>query len=215
MSLIGIFSFWTDYKNPKRDVFHLNRGYSIIWFLCLYLTGAYFAKYRTNYTGTKKIIFCFIYLFTFGIVTILYNKIINNELKNGNGYLRKKIITILKQILNLNLNSILKVVQSISITLFFLQINFNKYLAKIISFCGPLNFGVYLIHIHTIFDDNILRNIFNKYSNKMTISLVLFKDLKIYFFCICIEYMRYILFNIIRIRKICIFLEKMIFKLLS
>ena len=219
MSLIGIFSFWKDYKTPGKDPFKMDRGYTIIWFLCLFLTGAYIGKYRTNYSGIKKFIYCFICLFIYGFVTFLYNKIINNELNFREGYLRKKIIIILKNLLNININSILKVAQSICIILFALQINFNKYLAKIISFCGPLNFGVYLIHIHTIVDDNIIRNIFEKYSNNLslisTIILVLKKDIIIYVICICIEYMRYILFYIIRIRKICIILEKLIFKLFS
>ena len=219
ISIIGIFSFWKDYKTPGKDPFKMDRGYTIIWFLCLFLTGAYIGKYRTNYSGIKKFIYCFICLFIYGFVTFLYNKIINNELNFREGYLRKKIIIILKNLLNININSILKVAQSISIILFVLQINFNKYLAKIISFCGPLNFGVYLIHIHTIVDDNIIRNIFEKYSNNLslisTIILVLKKDIIIYVICICIQYMRYILFYIIRIRKICIILEKLIFKLFS
>ena len=218
-SFIGIFSFWENYKGNRRDPFKINRGYSIVWFFCLYLTGAYMGKYRPNYKGIKKFIFCIICLLIYGFATFLYYKMINNELNFGEGFLGSKIKVILNQIFNLNLNSVLKVAQSIPICLFALQINFNKYIGRIISFCGPLNFGVYLIHINTIFSRNILANIFNKYTNNYSLSsailLILLNDLKIYFFCICVDYFRYIIFEILRIRKICNFLEKMIFKFMS
>ena len=41
-------------------------------------------------------------------------------------------------------------------------IKYNKYLAKIISFIGPLTFGVYLIHEHTLIRAHIIRNLFAK-----------------------------------------------------
>ena len=216
LSLIGIFSFWEDFQNPN-DPFRINRGYSIVWFFCLFLTGAYMGKYRLNYKGIKNFLFCIICLLIFGFSTFLYNKTVNNELNFGEGFLRNKLKIVLIQLINLNLNSVLKVAQSISITLFVLEISFNKYIAKIISFCGPLNFGVYLIHINTIFGKNILDNIFNKYSDNLslnsTILLILLKDIKIYFYCICIDYLRYIIFEIFRIRKICNFFEKKIYQL--
>ena len=218
-SFIGIFSFWANYKGNGRDPFKISRGYSIVWFFCLYLTGAYMGKYRLNYKGIKKFIFCIICLLIYGFATFLYYKMINNELNFGEGFFKSKIKVFLNLTFNLNLNSVLKVAQSIPICLFALQINFNKYIGRIISFCGPLNFGVYLIHINTIFCQNILGNIFNKYTNNYSLSsailLILLNDLKIYFFCIFVDYLRYIIFEILRIRKICNFLEKMIFKLVS
>ena len=156
ISFIGIFSFWKYIKNPDNDIFKMRNGYSISWFLCLYLTGAYIGKYKPNYKGFKKFFFCLLYLFIFGIITLLYYKIIINQLIIGKGNLNNKIIIVLKQILNLNFDSVLKVSQSISISLFLLQINYNKYIGKFISFCGPLTFGVYLIHINILFAKNIL-----------------------------------------------------------
>ena len=58
MSTIGILVLWKDYKNKKSDVFHLIGGYSVIWFLIFYLTGAYIGKYRVDYNGFKKYIYC-------------------------------------------------------------------------------------------------------------------------------------------------------------
>ena len=57
MSTLGILVLWKDYKNKKTDVFHLNSGGSVIWFLIFYLTGAYIGKYRVDYNGFKKFVF--------------------------------------------------------------------------------------------------------------------------------------------------------------
>ena len=41
MSIVGIFVIWRDYKNPRKDIFKLHSGYSLLWLLSLYIIGAY------------------------------------------------------------------------------------------------------------------------------------------------------------------------------
>ena len=65
MSIFGIFVVWKSYMNSKSDHFKMNGGKSPIWLLCLYITGAYIGKYNVVYTGIKRYIFSFIYLFFF------------------------------------------------------------------------------------------------------------------------------------------------------
>ena len=123
----------------------------------------------------------------------------------------KKLILILKQILTERYDSILKVTQSLSLSLFFLQINFNKYISKIICFLGPLTFGIYLIHNNYLFVINILKHSFDNEPDNicmiLVIILVLFKALKIFIICVVIDYLRNLLFLALRIRKICIYIE--------
>ena len=106
--------------------------------------------------------------------------------------------------------------QSISVLLLLTQININNYLAKIITFIGPLTFGVYLIHEHTLIRAFIISNLFKRDSNNLPlhsiVMLVLLRSLKVFAICACIDYMRHILFAFLRIRKICILIEKIIFK---
>ena len=146
ISILGIFAFWRDFLIPSNDIFHLNSGNSVLWILIVYITGTYIGKYRVDYTGIKKCKFCFICLFTYSFSTFLFYKSINNQIYTGNEYYKRKFVIIINQILTERYDSILKIVQSISITLFLLQIKFNKYLTKIITFLGPLAFGIYLIH---------------------------------------------------------------------
>ena len=211
ISTLGIFTFWRHYKNPKKDIFYLNRGYSSLWFITFFITGSYIGKYNINYSGKKRYFFCFICLFIYICCIIFYYKLINNQLYNRNGSYGKELLLFLKYFINIDLDGFFKVIQSISISLFFLNIQYNKYLSKIICFIGPLTFGVYLIHIHLIIDRNIISKIFKNDNSNLSLSssiiLVLLKDLKIFGICIIIEYIRNIIFNFLKIKKICIFLE--------
>ena len=108
--------------------------------------------------------------------------------------------------------------QGISLILLFSQIKYNKYLAKIISFFGPLTFGIYLIHNHRYIIEYEFPNIFNKYSTKIPwkslMIIVLLKGVKIFSACIIIDYFRFLLFKLFQIRPICIFIEKKINKIM-
>ena len=99
-----------------------------------------------------------------------------------------------------------------------MQINYDKYSTKIISFIGPLTFGVYLIHNNSIFFQNTIKGSFQKVRKNISLNsmivLVLMKCLKIFVFCCFIEYIRYNIFILLRIRKMCIFIEKIIWKII-
>ena len=219
ISTLGIFVFWKDYKNPKSDIFHLRGGTSVLWFLTFYITGAYIGKYRVEYIGIKKFIFSIICLLIFLFTTYLYFKAINNELGFIKGYYKRKIIMFLNRFIKEDYNSFIKITQSISIALFILQIKFNKYIAKIICFLGRVAFGIYLVHVNILVAFNSIEKIFKYDSTNLTLNatLILFltKALKIFFICIFIDYLRFLLFTLLRIRNICIFLEKMAFKIIG
>ena len=130
-----------------------------------------------------------------------------------------KLINFMKKLMSDNLNSVIKTIQAILITLFFLQLKYNDYLSKLITFFGPLIFGVYLIHINANVTNIYLRKILIKESDNLTASEVLemliFKCIKFFFECIIIEYFRHLLFTLFKIRKICIYIEKIAFKIAS
>lgn len=218
LSSLGILVFWREYMNPERDVFKTHKGYSTLWLLTFYITGAYIGKYRIEYSGKKKFIFCIICLFIYFSLSIFYYKI-NFEPFDINGYYKRKIILKLKSLLTDYYDSILKITLSISISLFFLQIKYNKYLAKIICFIGPRTFAIYLIHANSYINHDIISNLFKDAPTDLSLisvyKLVMVTCLTIFVICIIIDYLRDLLFKILRIRKICILLEKLAFKLLG
>jgi hypothetical protein len=101
----------------------------------------------------------------------------------------------------------------------FLQINYNKYLAKIICIFGPLVFGVYLIHIHPLSIKNFLIHIFDKDSRNLslisTMYLVLMKPLNTLIIYQIIDYFRNILLSLLRFKRIFIFIETKMFQILG
>ena len=115
-------------------------------------------KYKEDFFGIKKIIFCFINLLMFISCSFLfyYLPIYSNSIKAS---FKKKLIIILGKFIIGGYDAFFRVLQSIFIIFFFTQINYNKYIGKIISFFGPLTFGIYLIH-----DNNLVRkNLIKKY----------------------------------------------------
>ena len=108
-------------------------------------------------------------------------------------------------------DSIFKIVQSITITLFCLQINYHKLLAKIICFEGPLIFGIYLIHNNYLVKHNILIHSFDNTPENISLNsatiMILMQALKIFIICLIIEYFRNLIFKILKIKNLCIKLE--------
>jgi surface polysaccharide O-acyltransferase-like enzyme len=217
ISIIFIFIVLKDILNPKHDIFVLFGGYSVMWFLIYYLTGAYFGKFKIDFKGIKKIFLCIKCVFVFYLSTYLCFYFSNSSLDNSKSHFKMNSIKILRHLFVLRINSVPMILQSISITLLLTQLNYNKYLTKIITFLGPLTFGIYLIHQHPIIKDNIVRRLFIKDSYNLSlynvIKLVLIRGIKIIVFCFIIDYLRHILFTFLRFRKICIFLENCIYKI--
>ena len=220
ITLIGVYIVLKDYMIPNFDVFQMNGGYSVIWFLIFYSTGAYFGKFKENRGLIKKIVYNIIYIIIF-YYTITYSciELPKIPIKTNNPTYKDKLFNFLKYVLVPRINSLAIILETISLILFLTNINYNKYIAKIITFIGPLTFGVYLIHEHDIIRSNIIYHILNDCSSSLpentAIKIILIKALKIFGICAIIDYLRNILFQICQIRKICILIEKLIFKILG
>ena len=220
LSIFSIFVLWHNYMNQKSDVFKFNKGFSPIWLLSLYLIGAYIGKYNIVHKGIKKYIYCVIYLSIFLTICIYYNKMFEmdkSDIYKINNSFKRIILLKIKENIGDNYNSITKTIQSVCITLFFLQMNYNKYISKITAFISPLVFSLYLIHLHPIVQIKILSFLFVNEPRIISFSeliiLLIYKTVIIFGICIFIDYMRHLLFTFLRIRKICILLEKLIFKI--
>ena len=211
ISTLGIFIFWKDYNKIDRDVFGMNNGNTPFFLLTLYITGVYIGKYRKDYTGFKKFIYCLICASLYLIFSYAYYKDYNNEFNLGSGYYSIKIRNFIRILFKNRYDSGIRVIQSILVILFFMQIKYNKYIAKVICFLGPLTFSIYLIHLEPIAHDTyfspIIKNAPSNLSLNSLFYLLLFKSLKVAFICIVIDYFRFLLFSILRLKKIFIFIE--------
>lgn len=217
-SFYGIYIIWNDYMNQNENVFGLNSGYSIIWLYISYITGAYIGKYKNDFIWKRKYILFPILLSIYVLSSLICYKLSYYDVDSLKNKLMKKIITKFKQLFTLKINSIPMILQSLSIILLLMNIKYNKYISAIICFFGPLTFGIYLIHEHELIRDRFINNLFSKDSNQLkkisVIKLVFIRSIYIFFICSFIDYLRYIIFKyVLRIKTICIFIEKNILKL--
>lgn len=219
MSILGIFVFWYNYINNNNDIFKMNGGASTIWLLSLYIIGAYIGKFNMEFTGVKRYLINLINFLTFLLLCWTYNQFRNYTISDFSGDYKTKLRNFIKKLMTTGLNSVIRTTQAILIVLFFLNLKYNKFLSKFITFLGPLTFGVYLIHININVSVNYLSNILNKESLNLTareaIQMLIFKSIKYFLECVIIEYFRYLLFTILKIRNICILIENIVFKIAS
>ena len=109
------------------------------------------------------------------------------------------------------LNSVLKIVQAITVCLFFLQIHYNKYIAKIICFLGPLAFSIYLIYTNQIIAHNYISPLLVHQPRNISLKpLLSFLFIKTFIICLTsliIDYFKHLFFTFLRIKKILLIIE--------
>ena len=187
----------------KQTNYHfLNSGYSALWLIILYIIGGYFGKYvltQQMFSLKYCIFFIFIYLgssyfsFEFYFNSIQKKSKINKDLFIS--YLSPTML-----------------MQTISLIMLFSKLNIkNKWIIKIISFFTPLTFNITLIHLKLFRDGSLMKRKLDKYVKNLKSDLLFFKiyglGIVVYLFCGMIDFLRLLLFNLLRIKKICIFIE--------
>ena len=191
----------------------LNNGYSTLWLTILYIVGGYFGKYlfqnNNHLTLISFILWSFIYCFS----TFISSELLFYLKRNQNKYKNNKMIRNLSLI---NYISPTIVLQAISLTILFSKLNIsNKYIIKVINFFTPLSFNVTLSHLR-VFKEKIfnIQKLF-KWAINLTPSERYYKTIlagiALYVIFALIDYLRLLLFNLLRIKKICLIIEKKFF----
>ena len=192
------------------DFNFLNNGYSSMWLILLYIIGAFFGKHiNMNKYKYNTIIPSFFLIFLFATLfsSEFYFKLIKLKSK-----LEKKLF--------ISYISPTIVMQAIALTMIFSKLKIkNKFLIKIISFLTPLNFSVQLIHARFFQTKvKIIKILFNwviKFNAKNLFFKIYAVGIIVYFFCIFIDYIRFLIFKLLKIRDFALFIEKVIPKILN
>lgn len=199
--LFFIFSIYNCFAKiyGSKNYNFLFDGFSYNWLTTLYIIGAYYGKYNNeNEFGPIGFV---IYFSIYICLSFFSFKFKFLKIKND--------ITI-----NLFINHLspIMILQSLSLLILFSRINIeNKYLTCIISFITPLNFGVLIIHLR-FFKTKVklmlkLYNFIYKIRHFIFIKYYII-SIFIYLICIFIDYIRFLIFKLLRIKKLCILLEK-------
>ena len=217
-NIVIFFIFFYSILNVISKIFRLNsnfnflsNGYTSMWLLILYIIGAFFGKYiiidKNKYNSkiffvSNILLFLFVTLFS----SEIYFKLI--ELKSR---INKKLF--------INYLSPTMVIQAITLVMFFSRLKIkNNLLIKIITFITPLNFSAQLIHARLFqTKQKIIKALF-VYVKMFNPKLLFFKiyvvGAFIYFICIFIDYFRFLIFKLFKIRQFAIFIEKEISKII-
>lgn len=179
------------------DAFVFNRGYSPIWLTVLYLFGAYIKKYNVKERfSAKKSILCFLgaIAFTFLSKVVIYYAYAGNfpERDHSNTFVSYTSITIL--------------LASVFLCLFCLNLKVGRISQRVIGIFAPTAFGVYLIHVHPLVFFGPLTDAFAAFADKqapLTVLLTLMAVLAIFLVCSALEWLRILLFRLMRTDRLC------------
>jgi len=172
-------------KQPIGNVFNLSSGYSVWWFICLYIFAGTLRLYPINVKKNCALILYLtstflLWMFSFLPTNNYWFNLIHNPL---------------------NYTSPLVVIASVSLVLLFKDLNIkNTYIHNSLCYISSLTFGIYLIH-----DSGYLRYSFfdlfkfsRHYSSKYLALWILLIAVGIFVLCAIIEAIRKLFITLIR-----------------
>lgn len=172
-----------------KTVFSLNYGYGILWFMMLFIVGAYFKKHPIS---IKKPILLVIYT-----VTVLLQLLFKYELNDTSRILIKLIYS------DTNYNQPLTLIASICLLLLFLGIKSNGgRLHKAIIYVSSCTFGVYLFHESPIIRNIIYSSVFetqNYWGRPYSVLIVIAFALATFAAGVALESLRKLIFYLIKL----------------
>ena len=140
---ILLFSVWPSLFWKSDVAYHIQNGYSVVWFVVLYLVAAYLKKYYTPDHKLSR------HLTRYGIIAAACTLL---TVGLSYGYYKTGLIDFqsLKDSL-FAYNSVTTLVASVALFMVFVNLRINnKGLNKGIALLAPLTFGVYLLHEHPL-----------------------------------------------------------------
>jgi len=187
---------------PNTNFDYIDGGYSSLWLLILFILGSYIGKYLIKKQFLPKTFFIVIYLLS-SFVSSEYIFYSYNKYKVPNRIFLEYFSPTI-------------VIQALSLIFFFANLKItNKYFIKMISFLNPLNFNVTLIHSKAYQFKTPLIIKLCKYTQALTDHYLFFKiygiSILIYFICIVVDYFRFLIFKLLRIRALCNCIKKILF----
>ncbi len=176
----------------SADLFYTHSGYSMLWLVLMYITGAYFRLHLNKKIPFIKTI-CFV-VYVLSAVAIVVFRLYKEKLLADGGssypYFAKYY----------TYTSLFVVVSGLALFLLFLNINVkNKYIQKIIGFFSKSTFGVYIIHTNIIVWMYVLSGRFahqSLYSPTKLCLYILADAAVIYIACTAFEKIRAVVFKL-------------------
>ena len=165
--------------------------------MVMYLVGGYFSKYPVI---IKKPYKCIVVFFSLALLNFIYKYLVE--------LLTTKFFGVPSHgDLFMSYTSPVAVGEAVCLLLYFssLKVN-NKKLVKVVGFVTPAIFSVYIIHVHPIVFWNILKDAFTwltQYNVFVSFAVIIATALAIFIGCIALDYIRIVIFKLLKINKLC------------
>lgn len=171
------------------DIFFTKNGYTFLWLMLLYIMGAVMKKLEV---AEKVKTYQWVLLAAVSIAASYIFKII----------IDKSDTAVDKELL-FRYSAITVVLQSFAFVAIAIKLNIkNKTAVSIIKFISPLSFSVYIIHTNPWIFHHALKNCVSKYADERALKMLIAVGsavLIIFFACIAIDYVRSLIFRLIKI----------------
>lgn len=190
----------------KNDFIFLREGYSSNWLIILYIIGGYLGKYiiiNNNLKSLKYFIICLlIYILSALITSESYFFLISIKSR------------IYKKTLLYNYLSPTIIFEALSLVIIFSKLSINnKFTIKIISFFTPFTLNITLLHLRLFQEKIISFNWLNKLKSSIIFVVIFQHGLILYILLGLIDYLRSIIFKILKVKQFCLFIEDKFSKL--
>lgn len=187
LAIVGCFALWQTIMPFVTTVDDM-KGYSIIWFVVVYIIGGYIKKFGINLVNNKLRIPLYL------LMSVCYL-----------GYSYAVELFSAKVNIKVNIpyyNSIFALVASIALFNFFLKININGKIGRVISYLSGSVIAIYLISDNPLVRGVLYNNILHidKYINHgiKSILIILLLALIVFVVCLCIDILRRSLVELFR-----------------
>ena len=199
----SIYNLIAKIEDLDSDINYLNDGYSSMWLLLLYIIGAYFGKYiiidKNNFRFILFFLNLLMFFVSFFISSEFHFKLTKSKSKKNNLFISYLSPT--------------TIIQAFSLVMILSKLKIkNKILIKIISFLAPLNFSAYLIHGRLFkIKIKIIKILFNwilTFKTKLLFFKIYAVGIIIYIICIFIDYLRLLIFKLLKFRELSLLIEE-------
>ena len=173
-----------------RALYYLRGGYTFLWLCALYLLGGCFRqRHYHNLLSQSFLMLGYILCVLITVGSKVLSTLFHNRFQYSMAQLDYLFTYTSPTVLG----------AAVFLFLLFRNISIRRIIAiRMLKFCSPLSFGVYLIHTHPSVWNNLLSNrfsIFANYSSLLCVILVLLSAVTIFFVCILVDFLRYALFH--------------------
>lgn len=193
--LVAVFSVWPDimlYSNPMGVG---SRGYTVVWFVILYIVAAYLRKYPVIISKRKA----FVFYFASALVLLLIWLIIALVVSADNF---EDEVHNMPTFYYYRYNSFIVLAMSVFLWLLFSNMNIvNNKIQKIIAFAAPLTMGIYLIHDNERARAFVWQGLQGLEPSWSAPLIVLGYVVMIFLTCLIIEWVRVLMFSVINKRS--------------